>query len=287
MGFNSNDRQGGGGDFVPQDALEPGSYPARVVQLVNMGLQPSRPFQGQAKDPKERIYVGYEMSHEFMKDEHGNDDPSKPRWVGEHFPFYNLQADRATSTIRYHAIDPEGVAQGDWGLLVGAACSVTLTKEARKDGKGFTNYVSHVGPALAVPGYEQPALVNDPRIFDLDNPDLNVFNKLPKWLQEKIKGNLNYQGSALQTALGETGVTQATTPTNASTTAPTPTAPVSPAPTAPAAPPTPAATPAPPAQPAAPVAPEVPAQPELIAPAPAAAPAAPAAPTPPPAPPAA
>jgi len=244
MGFNANDRQGGG-DFTPQEALEPKTYPGRVVQLVLMGVQPSRPYKGVAKEPKERIYVGYELSHEFMLDEDGNVDATKPRWIGEDFPFYNLDADRATSTLRYNAIDPAGAAGGDWEKLLSEPCQITLTKEARKDGKGDTNYVAHVNGAMEVPGYEQPALVNPPRIFDIDEPDMEVFAKLPKWLQEKLKGNLNFQGSKLQAALGETTSAQSATP-------PAPAPAPDPAPSAPApAPAAPVAPPAPPAPPAA------------------------------------
>jgi len=271
MSFNANDRTGGGGDFTPQEALDPKTYPARVVQLVLMGLQPSRPFKGVAKEPKEQIYVGYELSHEFMVDEDGNPDPTKPRWIGENFPFYSLEADRATSTLRYNAIDPAGQAGGDWIKLLGAPCQVTLTREPRKDGKGDTNYVAHVSGAMEVPGYTQPALANPTRIFDIDNPDMEIFAKLPKWLQEKLKGNLNFQGSALQKALGETSVATSEVPTTAPAPAPAPAAPAAPAPKAapapaapeapapaPAAPAAPVAPPAPPAPPAAPTAPPAP-----------------------------
>jgi hypothetical protein len=31
---------------------------------------------------------------------------------------------------------------------------------------------------------------------------MDVFNEIPKWLQDKIKSNLNFAGSALEKALG-------------------------------------------------------------------------------------
>ena len=39
-------------------------------------------------------------------------------------------------------------------------------------------------------------------MFVLDDPDLEVFNSLPEWLRDKIKENLNYEGSALQKLVG-------------------------------------------------------------------------------------
>ena len=47
-----------------------------------------------------------------------------------------------------------------------------------------------------------PELKNPAKVFDLDNPDMVVFGSLPQWLQDKIKGNLNFNGSKLQAALG-------------------------------------------------------------------------------------
>ena len=41
----------GSADRIPQANIEPGVYPARLVQLFDLGLQPQRPFQGKDKPP--------------------------------------------------------------------------------------------------------------------------------------------------------------------------------------------------------------------------------------------
>ncbi|KAJ4598274.1 hypothetical protein HRR85_009581 [Exophiala dermatitidis] len=46
-----------------------------------------------------------------------------------------------------------------------------------------------------------PELINEPKVFSLDEPDVDVFRSFPQWIQDKIKGNLEYDGSALQKAL--------------------------------------------------------------------------------------
>ncbi|MOA43842.1 hypothetical protein D3C78_1660410 [compost metagenome] len=46
-----------------------------------------------------------------------------------------------------------------------------------------------------------PELVNPVKVFVLDEPDMEVFLSLPQWLQDKIKGNLEFNGSPLQKAL--------------------------------------------------------------------------------------
>ena len=53
-----------------------------------------------------------------------------------------------------------------------------------------------------------PPLVNDAIIFDLDDPDLKVFEKLPQFIRTRITSNLEYKGSKLEKLLS--GVTQET-----------------------------------------------------------------------------
>jgi hypothetical protein len=47
-------------------------------------------------------------------------------------------------------------------------------------------------------------LVNDPQMFDFDEPNMEVFNGLPDFLKDKIKGATNFAGSGLAQALGVT-----------------------------------------------------------------------------------
>ncbi len=206
-GLNANDQKGSG-DFVEQPALDVAQYPARVVQIIDLGLQNQRAFQGQTKAPVDMIHMTYELSDEFMVDEEGEPREDKPRWYSEDFPFYSLEADKAKSTLRYNAIDPEGVTAGEFTELLTFPCQVFLTKEPKKvKGKlvkdKFTNFVGNVSGAIKVKGYEQPPLVNEPKVFLLADPDMEFFMKLPDWLQDRIKSNLNFNGSKLQELLGE------------------------------------------------------------------------------------
>ena len=91
--------QGNGGNFVPQANIEPGTYPGRLVQVIDFGLQPQRPFKGQDKPPAYELGTTYELVDEFMKDENGEDIEDKPRWVSESFPFHSLAADKAKNPL--------------------------------------------------------------------------------------------------------------------------------------------------------------------------------------------
>jgi hypothetical protein len=183
-----------------QPNLEPGGYPARVVQIIDLGLQPQRPYQGKDKPPAHEIMLTYELVDEFMLDENDKPLKDKPRWVSETLPFYGLQADKAKSTLRYNALDPVGAHDGNFAALINSPCTVTIVNNKNGD-KVYDNVgaVSTMRPREAA---NCPDLVNPPKVFDLDAPDMEVFNSLPEWLRDKIKGNLNFKGSALERKLG-------------------------------------------------------------------------------------
>jgi hypothetical protein len=184
------------------DPIEPGTYPARVVQIISLGLQEQPAYKGKEKPPKHMIYVTYELLDEFLKDEDGNDIEDKPRWISESFTMNSLQVEKAKSTERYLALDPSVELEGDWAQLAGVPCMVTISQDrGKKDPSRIYNNVSSVQTMRPKEAAKAPDLVNPAKIFDIDEPDVEVFLSLPEWLQEKIKGSLEYDGSALERAL--------------------------------------------------------------------------------------
>lgn len=190
-------------DRPQQEVLEADVYRARPVQIIDLGLQPQRPYQGKDKPPVQELMLTYELCDEFMKDEDGNDIEDKPRWISETLPFYGLFADKAKSTQRYNAFDPTGAFDGDFSRCAGVPINLTIVNNAVGD-KVYNN-VGNVAPMAAKKAATCPELVNPAKVFDLDNPDMEIFNALPEWLRDKIKSNLNFQGSPLQQKLGKAG----------------------------------------------------------------------------------
>ena len=199
MPLNANKVPFAGGDFVQQEVLEAGVYPARLVQVVDMGLQNQPPWQGQERPPAYQIGLTYELVDEFMKDEDGNELEDKPRWVSEIINLYSLESDRAKSTQRYFALDPEQEFEGDFSQLVNTPCNIALVVSEGK--KGPRNYVGSVATMRPKDAAKCPELKNECKVFSLDEPDLEIFNKLPEWIREKIKENLEYHGSPLEALL--------------------------------------------------------------------------------------
>ena len=196
-------KAGGNKDIVEQEVLDPGSYPARVVSIIDLGLQPQRPYQGQEKPPKQEIKITYELLDEFCLDKDGEEMEDKPRWVSEDIPFNNLDVDLAKSTKRYNALDPEGALEGDFTKLLGLPCLVTLNVtegKGKNSGRKFNN-VTVIAQMRAKDAKKAPELVNDAKFFSCSEPDLDVFRSLPEFQQNKIKDNLEYNGSVLQKLL--------------------------------------------------------------------------------------
>lgn len=193
-------KSGNNGPRVEQKPIEPGVYPARLVQLIDLGLQAQRPYQGKEKAPAQEIMLTYELVDCFMLDEAGKEVEDKPRWVSETLPLFGLFADRAKSTQRYKAMDPTEAHGGDFSQLIGTPINVTIVNNAVGD-KLYTN-VANLGPMRPKDAEKCPELKNPSKIFDVDNPDMEVFKSLPQWIQDKIKKNLNYQGSKLEKLAG-------------------------------------------------------------------------------------
>ena len=192
-------KNGGNGPRVEQAPIAPGVYPGRLVQLIDLGLQAQRPFQGKDKPPAQEIMLTYELVDEFMLDANGDANEEKPRWVSETLPLYGLFADKAKSTQRYKVFDPTEEWAGDFTKAIGMPVNVTIVNNSVAD-KVYTN-VANLGAMRPKDAEKCPPLKNPAKVFDVDAPDMEVFASLPEWIQTKIKGNLNFTGSALASAI--------------------------------------------------------------------------------------
>lgn len=199
MSMKAKDNSTSGSKFAPADPLDPGSYPARLVQVISLGLQKQQPYKGEDRSPKHEFYTTYELLDEFMKDEDGNDNPEKPRWLSERFPINSLDSENAKSTKRYLALDPENKHDGDWVEVLGSPVMLEIVQNpSKKDSKVIYNNIRGSNPMRAKDAKNAPKLVNETKVFDFDEPDLSVFLSLPKFLQTIIQESLDYEGSKLE-----------------------------------------------------------------------------------------
>lgn len=184
------------------DPMDPGTYPGRLVSIIDLGIQP-QVYQGEEKSPKQEIMTTYEFLDEFLKDEEGEDIEDKPRWLSETFTLNSLDQDKAKSTQRYYALDPTEEHGGDWEMLLGSPAMITVVQNPGKGknaGKIFEK-IANVSAMRAKEASKAKPLVNETRFFDMSNPDVELFLSLPDWVQKKIKDGLEFEGSLLDTKL--------------------------------------------------------------------------------------
>ncbi len=192
--------KGNGGGGNKQEPIPAGTYPCRTVQLIDLGIQEQRPYKGEEKPPAHEIMMTYEFLDEFCLGEDGEEQEDKPRWLSETFPLRNIEQDLAKSTKRYKALDPNDVHEGDFTQVINIPCDVAVVENPGKGahaGKVFNN-INNVTTMRPKDAKKAPELVNPPKVFSIDEPDMEVFFSLPDWLQDKIKGNLEYECSPLQ-----------------------------------------------------------------------------------------
>lgn len=201
MPLNTNKVPNTGSNRVKQEPLDPGTYPVRLVQILDLGLQKQMAWEGEdEKPPKYEIMLTYECLDEFIKDEEGNEVEDKPRWLHEEFAVHSLDSDLAKSTQRYFAFDPDNEKNGDFAALIGLPAMATVVQKKSKKGTVYNN-IKSVSAMRSKEAAKAPELVNPPKVFDMENPDMTIFKSLPTFIQDKMKENLEYAGSALESLL--------------------------------------------------------------------------------------
>lgn len=180
-----------------KEILPVGAYPVRLVGIATLGLRPQMAFKGVEKPPAVELRLTYEFLDEFMNDEDGNPDETKPRWLTEKMSFRSLKSTEAKSTARYLAFDPTQEHEGDWEKLIGSPGILTLVHNKGNNGIIYEN-VDRISSMRPKEASKAPDLVNPTFVFDFYSPTIEGWNRLPNWLQEYAKESLDYKGGALE-----------------------------------------------------------------------------------------
>lgn len=219
--------------------LEAGGYQARVCRIIDLGKQPGSEKYPQ---PQLKMLVTFELLDEYMKevdaegkiimvkdpdDEEGpligKNLEDKPRWFDFEFTYNEdgFMGDNSHIFKFMKAVDalevkpnPEQSIAGHPAkelvellgepLIVGMS---TYTKNGGKNAGTVANKITTFSPMKSKEKREAKALVNPTILFDLGEPDLEVFNKLPGGdspyaIKNRITSGLDFQGSALHLLLG-------------------------------------------------------------------------------------
>lgn len=218
--------------------LEAGGYQARVVRIIDLGKQPG---SKEYPEPAYKMAITFELLDEYMKevDAEGNmvmvQDPDedegvmmgknledKPRWFDFEFTYNpdGFMGDRSHIYKFMQSVDAFEVlpnpAAGVVGHpakqlheLLGEALTVNLSQYTRKSGKRageLGNKITTFAPMKTKEKREAKPLVNPTLFFNMGEPDLEVFNKLPGGdspfsFKNKILRGVEFSGSKLDVLL--------------------------------------------------------------------------------------
>jgi hypothetical protein len=180
-----------GGEF---ERCPPGMHLARCYRIVDLGTQ-KKEFKGVAK-LLHQITIYWEI--------HGTDDDGKPLRMSDGRPFgvfqnYTLSwSSKANLRIdlqswRGRPFTDEELRRFDLKTVLGAWCMLNLIESTINDGKTYVN-VKGVTPVPAlIKNNGLPEGVNPKEIFQLDKPDMAMFDKFHEKLKAKIMQSPEWQ----------------------------------------------------------------------------------------------
>lgn len=184
MGFIAKDSGGGTFKKVPS-----GVFVGRCYLLIDLGTQESSGQFGTKLQHK--IRIGWEL---FGEDDAGNpltvevDGKTMPLTISKSYTMSlhekaSLRKDLAA--WRGRDFTEEEAKAFDIEKLIGAYCMVNVTA-SETNGKSYSN-VANLTPLPTALKSNKPAPVHSHVVFNLDKPDMNVFNSFHDKLQEAIK----------------------------------------------------------------------------------------------------
>jgi hypothetical protein len=174
---------GGGGDFTPAPE---GTHFGVCDMVVDLGQQKTS-YQG-VESVKHQIYVRWQIPEERISWKDGNGDQREgPVVIGKTYTASlgekaNLRKD--LQSWRGRAFTEAELKAFDVSRLLGVGATISIVHN-HKEGKTYANIGAIGGLPKSMP---TPDVENGAVLYDPDN--LARYEKLPKWLQDKITGQV-------------------------------------------------------------------------------------------------
>jgi hypothetical protein len=175
---------GGGGDFK---RLPAGSHIAVCNLVADLGIQPG---SGQYPDPKRQLLIRWEVPEERVEYEKDGQRMEGPQTISRTFTAsMNEKAGlrKLLESWRGRKFSDEEAGAFDVSSILGKACLLSVS-ETTKGEHTYAN-VGNVSPLMK--GMAAPKAENEPIYYGPDSP--RTFEKLPKWVKEKIEKQLSPQ----------------------------------------------------------------------------------------------
>ena len=183
------------GEKVQREYAKKGPRPAILSGLVDVGRH-VREFQGEKKKPAREYIPIFTLVQDMYTDQDGVEHNMI---MSPYFPVGLFEGSERSKHYKIcKALDPDDVTlndgERDLTQLIGRKCYVQV-KHNVNDGITYANFE---GVSEIPEDYPLPDIAINKVIFDCDNPDKAVFDKLWDRTKDEIRSSLDYAGSELE-----------------------------------------------------------------------------------------
>lgn len=165
------------------------NHVACCFKLIDLGTQKVE-WQGTEKLQR-KVLIGWELTNEMMAD-------GRPFVISNRYTFSTYERAKFRQHLeswRGKAFDDEKDFGNDGAFdaknLLGVGCLLNVVHAKSKDGS--KTYANVAGIAPIPKGTTPPVPINDQIYFSLDEPDQDVYDSLPDWVQEVISKSPEFE----------------------------------------------------------------------------------------------
>ena len=184
------------GSNGPKDVPPTGTHMARLVGITDLGHQPGFEYKNNEIPSAWKLEFTYELSNSRTGD-------GRPHWISEEVKNNNFEKEgggvASTLMRRVRSLDPTNESEDgdDLMALLNKPCMVTVS-----EGKnGYPKLNGQMAVAAIPMGMEVPELENPTFAFDMDDPDMGLWEGFAEFKKRKIKEALNYSETKLSQEL--------------------------------------------------------------------------------------
>ncbi len=162
---------------------------ARILQVVDLGVQSRKPYQGADRDPVRQVMFTFEIAEKMEYD--GEEVPMRMSTRA-----FTLSNDPKSALFQFMKnVDPNDSLKGDLSKYLNLPCLVTIV-HADIVGKDGPKKVANISGVMPAPdGFPINPLHDEPALFSFDAPTEEAAASIPQWLRDKVKAAENYGGA--------------------------------------------------------------------------------------------
>ncbi len=184
MAINATD-SGGGKDFKK---VPPGCHFAICNMIVDLGIQQTE-FKGQAKS-QHKVYIRWEIPDERTEWEKDGKKMEGPCSIGATYTLSLSEKANLRKVLENWRGQPFTAAElkgFDITTIAGKCCQLMVQHDTRGD-KTYANVTGVMGISK-----DQRERARNAKsevgvlVYELDNPDPDVYERLPNWIKEKLQ----------------------------------------------------------------------------------------------------